>query len=178
MHDAKGPMLALAARGWTLAGLERDTALSAYLARPDQRSYDLADLTLRYLKRELKGGGAGRPGAAVVRRPRRRLRRRRRDAAARAVLDLAEALDDELEERGGTRLLADVELPLVHVLAGMEQTGIAVDLELLEGLESHFAEEVRRAAADAFAVIGKEFNIGSPKQLERSCSTSSTGSRS
>ncbi|MGH3444876.1 MAG: 5'-3' exonuclease H3TH domain-containing protein, partial [Nocardioidaceae bacterium] len=54
LHDAKGPMLALAARGWTLAGLERDTALSAYLARPDQRSYDLADLTLRYLKRELK----------------------------------------------------------------------------------------------------------------------------
>ncbi len=56
LHDAKGPMLALAARGWTLAGLERDTALSAYLARPDQRSYDLADLTLRYLKRELKAG--------------------------------------------------------------------------------------------------------------------------
>ncbi len=54
LHDAKGPMLAMAARGWTLAGLERDTALSAYLARPDQRSYDLADLTLRYLKRELK----------------------------------------------------------------------------------------------------------------------------
>ena len=56
LHDAKGPMLALAARGWELGGLERDTALSAYLARPDQRSYDLADLTLRYLKRELKAG--------------------------------------------------------------------------------------------------------------------------
>ena len=56
MHDAKGPMLALAARGMPLAGLERDTALSAYLARPDQRSYDLADLTVRYLKRELKQG--------------------------------------------------------------------------------------------------------------------------
>ena len=54
LHDAKGPMLALAARGWPLAGLARDTALSAYLARPDQRSYDLADLTVRYLKRELK----------------------------------------------------------------------------------------------------------------------------
>ena len=49
-------MLALAARGWPLTGLERDTALSAYLARPDQRSYDLADLTVRYLKRELKQG--------------------------------------------------------------------------------------------------------------------------
>ena len=47
LHDAKGPMLAFAARGMPLAGLERDTALSAYLARPDQRSYDLADLTVR-----------------------------------------------------------------------------------------------------------------------------------
>ena len=41
-------------RGWTLAGLSSDTQLSAYLARPDQRSYDLADLTVRYLKRELR----------------------------------------------------------------------------------------------------------------------------
>jgi len=54
LHDAKGPMLALAARGWPVAGLVRDTALSAYLSRPDQRSYDLADLTLRYLRREVK----------------------------------------------------------------------------------------------------------------------------
>ena len=54
LHDAKGPMLALAARGWPLRGLASDTALAAYLVRPDQRSYDLADLTLRYLKRELR----------------------------------------------------------------------------------------------------------------------------
>ena len=58
LHDAKGPMLAFAARGLPLAGLDRDTALSAYLARPDQRSYDLADLTVRYLKRELRQGPA------------------------------------------------------------------------------------------------------------------------
>ena len=54
LHDANGPSLALAARGWTLAGLEVDTALAAYLVQPDQRSYALADLTLRYLKRELR----------------------------------------------------------------------------------------------------------------------------
>ena len=57
MHDAKGPLLALAARGWQLDGLVSDTALAAYLVRPDQRTFDLADLTLRYLKRELKQGG-------------------------------------------------------------------------------------------------------------------------
>ncbi len=166
LHDAKGPMLAMAARGWQLAGLERDTALSAYLARPDQRSYDLADLTLRYLKRELKAGepadqgqltfdsvGEDSAGDAAM-------------LQARAVLDLAEALDEELEERGGTRLLADVELPLVHLLAEMERIGVAVDVENLEALESHFAGEVKKAADAAYAAIGKEINLGSPKQLQ------------
>ncbi|MFZ5848091.1 MAG: DNA polymerase I [Actinomycetota bacterium] len=165
LHDAKGPMLALAARGWSLRGLERDTALSAYLARPDQRSYDLADLTLRYLKRELRQDtvddgqltfdtlGEDSSGDVSM-------------LQARAVLDLAAALDDELEERGGTRLLADVELPLVYVLAELERTGVAVDVAHLEGLEAHFAAEVKRAADEAFDVIGKEINLGSPKQLQ------------
>ncbi len=166
LHDAKGPMLALTARGWTLGGLERDTALSAYLARPDQRSYDLADLTLRYLKRELKAEtheddgqlsfdtvGDDVAGATAM-------------LQARAVLDLAEALDTELEERGGTRLLAEVELPLVHVLAELERVGIAVDTDQLEALEAEFAGGVKMAADEAFDVIGKEINLGSPKQLQ------------
>ncbi|QBR90900.1 DNA polymerase I [Nocardioides euryhalodurans] len=167
MHDAKGPMLALAARGWELRGLVSDTALAAYLVRPDQRSYDLADLTLRYLKRELRthAGDAGQAelsfdtdestGAQDV-----------AMLHARAVLDLADALDDAIEEHGGARLLAEMELPLVDLLAEMEQVGIAVDLDHLESLESHFAGEVKRAADDAYAVIGKEINLGSPKQLQ------------
>ncbi|QNN53042.1 DNA polymerase I [Nocardioides mesophilus] len=167
LHDAKGPMLAMAARGWPLTGLDRDTALSAYLARPDQRSYDLADLTVRYLKRELKvadvDADQGQLSFDSV----------GEDAAgdtamlhAWTVLELAAALDEELEERGGTRLLADVELPLVHVLAELERIGVAVDVEQLEALESHFAGEVKKAADEAFDVIGKEINLGSPKQLQ------------
>jgi DNA polymerase I len=166
LHDAKGPMLALAARGWPLRGLVSDTALAAYLVRPDQRSYDLADLTLRYLKRELKqgaadddqlsldvdGGGTDAADTAMLH--------------ARAVLDLADTLDGEIEQTGGTTLLAEVELPLVDLLATMEQVGIAVDTDHLESLESHFADEVRDAAAEAFRVIGKEINLGSPKQLQ------------
>ncbi|MGI8701009.1 MAG: DNA polymerase I [Nocardioidaceae bacterium] len=165
LHDAKGPMLALAARGWPLAGLAADTALSAYLSHPDQRSYDLADLTLRYLHRELAGAGddsaqlsfdlAGdSTGAADAM------------AKAHAVLDLAAALHTELESRGGSRLLAGVELPLVDVLARMEQLGIAVDVEHLQLLESQFATRVRASADEAYAVIGKEINLGSPKQLQ------------
>jgi DNA polymerase I len=166
LHDAKGPILALAARSWPLRGLVSDTALAAYLVRPDQRSYDLADLTLRYLKRELKQGSTDDEqlsfdsveGVADV-----------GDTAmlhARAVLDLADTLDGEIEQTGGTRLLAEVELPLVDLLASLEQTGIAVDTDHLESLESHFGTEVRDAASEAFRVIGKEINLGSPKQLQ------------
>ncbi|HET8664101.1 MAG TPA: DNA polymerase I [Nocardioides sp.] len=169
LHDANGPMLALAARGWPLRGLVSDTALAAYLVRPDQRSYDLADLTLRYLKRELKQGAADDSGQEELLFDDATTGGGIADTAmlhARAVLDLADTLDHEIEQTGGTRLLAEVELPLVDLLVAMEQTGIAVDLDHLESLEGHFATEVRDAAAEAFRVIGKEINLGSPKQLQ------------
>ena len=165
LHDAKGPMLALAARGWELRGLAVDTALAAYLVQPDQRSYELGDLTLRYLKRELRQDtgdadqlsfdtldDAGTSDVAML--------------TAKAILDLADALDVTVEERGGTALLADVELPLVGALVRMEQNGIAVDIDYLEGLESQFGDQVKAAASDAYDVIGKEINLGSPKQLQ------------
>jgi DNA polymerase I len=163
VHDANGPLLALRAHGWQLAGLASDTAMMAYLVAPDQRSYALADLTLRHLKRELKQeiaddqGLLFETGAEIG------------ETAmlhAHAVIDLAHALRTELEERGGVRLLEDIELPLVEVLVGMEATGIAVDHDLLTGLESEFADGVRAAAADAYDVIGREINLGSPKQLQ------------
>ncbi len=146
------------------AGVQSDTALAAYLVRPDQRSYDLADLTLRYLRRELKQEAADEDQGALF--------DEGADVAntamlhARAILDLAEALDAAIEEHGGGKLLAEMELPLVDLLATMEQTGIAVDTDHLETLESHFAAEVKQAAEAAFAVIGKEINLGSPKQLQ------------
>ncbi|GAB2758741.1 DNA polymerase I [Nocardioides salsibiostraticola] len=167
LHDAKGPSLALAAHGWAIDGVTSDTALAAYLVRPDQRSYDLADLTLRYLRRELKQESAGDQAALFD-----------DDSGlgseiaattmvhARAVLDLAGALDEAVGEHGGEELLAHVELPLIALLGRMEQTGIAVDLDHLESLESHFAAEVATAAEGAFSVIGKEINLGSPKQLQ------------
>jgi DNA polymerase-1 len=166
LHDAKGPLLAMQARGWRLAGLTSDTALSAYLVRPDQRSYDLADLTVRYLKRELRSDdddsgqlsfeAAGDDASAA----------RYAMLRARAVVDLAEALDSELKRQEGAALLREVELPLVSVLAGIEAVGICADVDHLSSLESHFAAAVKDAAESAYALIGKEINLGSPKQLQ------------
>ena len=85
---------------------------------------------------------------------------------ARAVADLAVALDQDLERRAGTALLRDLELPLVEVLAACERTGIAADVEHLADLESRLREQVKQAAEEAYATVGHEFHLGSPKQLQ------------
>ena len=164
LHDAKGPMHALAARGLTLAGLTSDTALAAYLALPGQRTFDLADLALRYLNRELHDAepasgqltldtDAAEAATALAQR-------------AQATAELAAALDRDLADRGATQLLADVELPLVGVLADMERAGIAADTEHFADMSASLGGEVKAAEQAAFAAVGHEFNLGSPKQLQ------------
>ncbi|GAA1321789.1 DNA polymerase I [Pseudonocardia xinjiangensis] len=168
-HDAKSALHALRGRGWSLAGLTSDTALAAYLSRPGQRSFDLADLALRYLRRELRSDGEAEDGQLSLLGGEEEADAARAQAqmiAASAVAELADALDAELAERGGTELLAELELPLEFVLADLEQAGIAVDGEALAALESEFAAQVKQAAQDSYAVIGKEINLGSPKQLQ------------
>src|SRR4029450_6886274 len=102
LHDVKPAMLAFAARGWELHGVAVDTALAAYLARPDQRTHDLPDPALRYLHRELKVetatddaqlalDGLGNEGEAE----------NSLMLQARATLDLADALRADLSRAGG-----------------------------------------------------------------------------
>ncbi|MGW5239784.1 DNA polymerase I [Monashia sp. NPDC004114] len=168
MHDAKGPIEALAARGWALDGLTSDTQLAAYLVKPDQRTYHLDDLVLRNLKRELSSQSAAEgqgmldfEGDADEKAAQKEMVR------ATAVRDLAVVLDEQVASTGGAELLADVELPLIDVLARMERIGIAVDVPGLDDLEKDFAAKVAQAQEDAWDAIGGEkINLGSPKQLQ------------
>lgn len=168
LHEAKLAIHDLAGRGWTLAGVSSDTALAAYLVRPGQRSFTLDDLSLRYLRRELRAenpeaqqlsllddddSSDGQAAQTAILR-------------ARAVADLADALDAELTRIDSVTLLGDMELPLQRVLADMEAAGIAVDVERLGELQSQFGNQIRDAAEAAYAVIGKQINLGSPKQLQ------------
>jgi DNA polymerase-1 len=165
LHDAKGPMHALAARGLALGGLTSDTALAAYLALPGQRSFDLADLTLRYLSRELRDAQAS-SGQLTLDMPDPAQAVNALAQRAQATAELADALDADLASRGATDLLADVELPLVGVLAQMEQAGIAADADHLAGMSDSLGGEVKAAEQAAFAITGHDFNLGSPKQLQ------------
>lgn len=168
LHEAKLAIHDLAGRGWALDGVTCDTALAAYLVRPGQRSFSLDDLSVRYLRRELRAESDEQQQlsllddtegiddqavqTAILR--------------ARAVTDLADALDAELERIDSATLLAEIELPLQRVLAELETAGIAVDLDRLTQLQSRFGDQIRDAAEAAYAVIGKQINLGSPKQLQ------------
>ncbi len=167
MHDAKGPIHALAARGWPLRGLSSDTALAAYLALPGQRSFDLADLALRYTGRELGSAQVTATGQLTL-----DLAEEEQDGAralaerALATAQLADALDADLAKRGASELLAEVELPLVGVLARMEHAGIGADIDHFAEMSASLGGEVKAAEQGAFAAVGHEFNLGSPKQLQ------------
>jgi len=169
LHDAKGPLLALAARGLELDGLAGDTALAGYLVNPGQRGVELADLARQYLHRDLTEQEEpegqlsldslaeeleGTHGAEELMQQ------------ARAVLDLGEVLDARLGGAGAGELLATVELPLVELLARMERRGIAADRDYLGELEGMFAADVKHAVEEAHAAVGTQFNLGSPKQLQ------------
>ncbi|GGL10376.1 DNA polymerase [Sphaerisporangium melleum] len=165
VHDAKGPLLALWAHGLDLRGLTCDTALAAYLAMPGQRSFPLDDLVLRYLHRELRAEADNGGQAALFDDP---ADNAGEDLAVRAqaVLELADALEAHLEPRGGARLMREVELPLVRVLAELERAGIAADRDYFTGLEAEFGAAVKQAVEEAHRVVGEQFNLGSPKQLQ------------
>jgi DNA polymerase-1 len=167
-HDLKLPLRALRARGWKLRGLTSDTGLAAYLVRPGQRSFALDDLAIRYLHRELRAEESSDGQLSLLADEEEELQKTATAAIvrARAVAELADALDEALVGIGGTTLLAELELPLMAVLDEVEAVGIAIDTTHLAELEAHFAAGVKQAAQDAYAVIGKEINLGSPKQLQ------------
>jgi DNA polymerase-1 len=74
-------------------------------------------------------------------------------------------LEEQLRERGQWSLFADMELPLVAVLYRMERHGIAVDISVLRELSRQMATDIDRAEREIYALVGHQFNIGSPQQL-------------
>ncbi|WP_182169566.1 DNA polymerase I [Flaviflexus equikiangi] len=164
IHEAKAAWHAIkGAFNARLVGVDVDTELAAYILHPDQRTYDLADLVARHIGIALPdmeadeldlglsvgGGAANGPGARAW-----------------ALLPLATVLSGELAKRDSTELLNSLERPLMTVLARMEDRGIAADVAVLEELRSAFDARVTAAAEAAYAAIGHDVNLSSPKQLQ------------
>ena len=173
-HDAKYLYLAVWARGWELRGLVMDTALAAYLVLPAQRTYDLADLALRYLRKELRPEGAGADEQPAGEGTQLALDTAGEDETwpdwclrAQAVGELAVKLGEELAAMEVGRLIDEVELPLVPILAKLERTGIAVDLSVLDEIRDRLDSRLADYEARVYQLAGEEFNIGSNPQLQQ-----------
>ena len=140
-------------RKYPLAGIVFDTELAAYLLNPGARNLDLYDLTERFL-------------GIVNAEQEETLFAQYEGSDATSIFQLAPILTKELVERNMLELLNSLEIPVQTELAQMEKIGIGVDRKKLEALSTFFKGEVLRETSGAHKEAGKEFNVGSPKQLQ------------
>ncbi|MBT2535610.1 DNA polymerase I [Arthrobacter sp. ISL-69] len=166
MHGYKAAIKALSSRGLGLEGVVDDTSISGYLIQPDRRTYELAELAQHHLNISISpetakagqlelsfdGDDAAAAGELV--------------RVAAVVQTLSRYFESELTERKAADLLTTLELPVSRVLADMELAGIAIDMPRMDDQLADLAKVIDNAQELAFAAIGHEVNLGSPKQLQ------------
>ncbi len=158
MHDAKQQIKAMRRVNLPFSGLTVDTLVAGWLLRPGGPDKTLSDLVSRYLEEALpvhdpnqlvpdesQAGGLPLQAWYTLR-------------LSAAVLDLLDA--------GSRRVLTNIEMPTLLALADMELAGVAVSHDQLAALSSQLGERAATLAAGAYAEIGREVNLGSPKQLQ------------
>ncbi|MBC7590800.1 MAG: DNA polymerase I [Salinibacterium sp.] len=157
MQGAKTQMKILRDAGLELNGLAFDTMLAAWLIKPGIKPETLESQVYDYLGETLEQSD---PNQLVP----------EKEAASPAtqawyVLRVSEYLSEKLEP-GSRSVLDTIELPLVPVLATVERTGITINQGILGDLTNELSARANDAATRAYAEIGREINLGSPKQLQ------------
>ena len=158
VHDAKAQIKLLAGPGLALGGIELDTLIAAGLLRPATLQKSLDDLVSTYLEETVPRGDPNQlvPAEETILGP-------AGEAwfAWRLGVVMAERMDESTR-----RVYESVERPVIPILAGMELAGISVDHGILSDLSAELATRAADLAQQSYAVIGREFNLGSPKQLQ------------
>jgi DNA polymerase-1 len=167
-HNAKYAALVLRGAGITLAGLEFDTMLASYVLDPGRRTHGLDILALDLLGHtmtsyeQLCGKTRSQLPFDVVPVD------TARDYSCEDVditMRLRALLEPLLYERGVAQLMAEIEVPLVEVLAAMEWQGIAIDGAYFSSLKTRFQAEREKVEEAIYAEAGSKFNINSNPQL-------------
>jgi DNA polymerase-1 len=157
MHSSKAQLKIASANGLDIAGIAFDTMLAAWVLKPSGKPEELEAQVYNYLGETIDQSD---PNQLVP----------ETEALSPATLSwyivrVAEYLAGRLDE-GSLGVLTDIEMPLVPVFAHMERTGIAVNRQLLNDLSTSLTDTAQEVARNAFEVIGREINLGSPKQLQ------------
>lgn len=90
---------------------------------------------------------------------------RRNAEAAAIMIPLRKKLTEEIVEQGIGSLLDEIELPLIPVLAQMEIAGVRIDVDELRRMSQSLTERIHALEAKVYEIAGREFNIGSPRQV-------------
>jgi DNA polymerase I len=144
IHDYKSAIHAFHQSGVELNGLRDDTMLFSYLLDPTYSSHSLPEVALRHFNLKLSGALA---------------------ESADITQQLATSLRNEVEHQQLTSVYDDIDLPLVPVLARMEQAGVKIDCDVLAAMSQRLEREANAVAQKIFELAGQTFNINSPKQL-------------
>ena len=167
-QNIKYDLLVLRQAGVRLAGVAGDSMIASYLLAANERSHNLDDLSLRHLGHQpirieaLIGAGKGQLRMDQV---------STAEVAQYAAEDadiawrLCAKLEPALATQHLDKLYAELEIPLIEVLADMEEAGIKLDTDLLARLSEEFAHELRALEGQIHDLAGHPFNIDSPKQL-------------
>ncbi len=164
-HNLKYDILILRQEGIRVNGPLYDTMLASYLLNPNKPGHSLEDVGVEYLSHKKKpftdvlGKRASFAEAPV-------------DEAtlyaaedAELAMELKDILFDALKQEGLERLYFDLEMPLIYVLADMEEAGVKIDKEKIEDLSKELDREMEILQAGIYRIAGEVFNINSPKQL-------------
>ena len=147
-HDAKSAWHTLRAETITLKGLSFDTLIAGYLLRAGTR-IELSHLLLE----ECDGESFGTVAEGIY-----RLEKRLREK-------LATISGEQQKAWTLSRLFDEVEMPLIFVLARMEEEGVRLNTDIFRTLSDTIGLEIARIEKEMYVLAGKEFNVNSPKQL-------------
>ena len=155
VHDSKRAVGLFDAIGISVEGIADDTLIAAYLLDPVRSKYDLADLAREAADFEfIPDAPDGWTGQAW-----------RATQAADACAQSADVLRGRIAEQGLEQIYTDLELPLAPLLHRMEKAGLRVDRPVLDDLSVFLGTEIERLTKTIYEVAGREFKIGSPKQV-------------
>lgn len=164
MHDAKPTYVELLEAGLAAQGVLFDTSIAAYLLDPTASAYDLERVALSYLNRELPKvdltaedafsplGGRDSALAAMT-------------ANVETIADIYAEASARLEEQGMHKLFFEMEMPLMTVLAEMQQAGCKADADQLCAFGEQLDTRIAALTEQIYEAAGHEFNIQSSKQL-------------
>lgn len=164
-HNIKCDLHLLAHQDLHLEHLDFDVMLASYILHSHKRQHSLEDLMLEHfgkVKLSLNTHeGKGKPPL----KPTDDLIKNYFCEEADYTFRLKKILKQQLEERGLTKLLSEMELPLTLVLATMEEKGIYIDLNTLSELSATLTTQIAAIEKEIYQLAGEEFNINSSKQI-------------